>query len=316
MPPGHEYPIAPPPIAATPVESEKHAWLHKHPYLTTSIALASIILFALLIASARSGVSSSQQGTNWVGAGGVFFTGGRNLRQAERQSAEQVIKNESPETQLGYIPITPPSADGFEGDDGGDLSKLLALISQSVSGNNSALATSSGESAFSLIPQGLISIETYGKKLTPEQEALHTYGNEAGAILQSYESMHPNASQPLKDHAEDRQNADKARLVEQLGFDMALLGRELTSIEVVPAAIKAAHEAYATTYRIVGTNLTKVAGAKTDEEYLAAIEAYNQSVDSLSKRFFALVTLFGAHEVTFSQSETGSVFVFSQSFSF
>ena len=87
-------------------------------------------------------------------------------------------------------------------------------------------------------------------------------------------------------------------------------------LTTVPEEAKAAHSALATSYRIVGTNLTKIAATKTDEEFLTAVNTYNTGVEGLSKRFFVLVGIFAANNVTFSSSEPGSIFMFNPTFTF
>lgn len=316
MPPGHEYPIAPPPIEEqAEVAVEKKSLLKRHPYVDVAIGALALLFLVLLIVAARSGVSGSDMGDNWVGAGGVFFTGGRNLNQADRISAEQVIKDRSPDTELGYIPIAIPSADGGVDEDfANDLGKLLGQLTQGA--EQPAEPDPNTSSAFSFIPQGLISVATGARQPTKEAEELFTYGNEIGSYIQGYESLHLNAAQTLKDHAEDRTNPQKTELVDRLGYDMAALGRDFLQMQTVPQDIRAAHAAYATSYRIAGTNLTKIATTKTDEEYLDAIAAYNASVESLSKRFLILVGFFSAHNVVFSSSDPGSIFMFTPTISF
>lgn len=316
MPPGHEYPITPPP-ADTVAEPVKKSWVHRHPYLASSVAVIALLGLALSILATRTGVGANQSGDNWVGAGSVFFTGGQRLTETERLRAQDVVKQQSEQADLGYIPIASPleGTGAEEPSFGNDLTALLAQLVQPAAGNegNTNVETSS---AFSFIPQGLISIANTERQPTPEADALHTYGNDIGTYIQGFESMHSNSAQILKDHAEDRGNADKAAKVDQLGYELAALGRDLNLLETVPEDVKAAHSALSTSYRLVGTNLTKIAATKTDEEFLDAINAYNASVEGLSKRFFVLVGIFSANNVTFSSSEPGSIFMFNPTFTF
>lgn len=317
MPPGHEYPISPPPQTETVGTAEKRGWTHRHPYLAATIAVASLACIFLSVLTTRSGVGANENGRNWVGAGSVSFTGGRNTTESERLKAEETVKQLSHETELGYIPIASPIE---EADAGGkysnDLTALLAQLVQPTSGKTPLETSAETPNSFSFIPQGLISIANPERQLTPEAEALKTYGNTIGAHIQGFESMHSNSAQILKDHAEDRENTEKAERVSRLGYDIAELGRDLTLITDVPDIAKAAHSALATSYRIVGTNLTKIAATKTDEEFLGAINTYNASVEALSKRFFVLISIFTANSVTFSSSEPGSVFMFNSTFAF
>ena len=318
MPPSHEYPIAPTPVAevvaATP-PVEKKGWVHRHSYLTAALGTFFLIVLVVLIVAARSGVSGSDNANNWVGAGSVFFTGGRNLTQEDRMKAETAVKQQSPETQLGYIPLPTNAATAGGNDFGNDLTALLAQLTQPTKTSAGGGVDASVGSAFSFIPQGFISTNSSGKKLTRDQEALQAYGNELGTYIQGYESLHGNSAQMLKDQAEDRTNSDKAMQVKNLGYDMAALGRDMLQMTELPDSVKAAHQALATSYRIAGTNLTKIPDAKTDQEFLDAIAGYNESVESLSKRFFVMVGIFSANNVTFSSSDPGSIFMFNPNLS-
>lgn len=316
MPPGHEYPVTPPPPPETPVEIETKGWVHRHPYLAAAVAVLALLFVIVSIIAARSGVGANENGNNWVGAGSVFFTGGQRLTESERLKAQEVVKQQSQETELGYIPIASPlEGTGVEEGFGNDLTALLAQLVQPAAGQQGTVNVQAS-SAFSFIPQGFISVDSVDRQKTPEAEALHAYGNEVGTYIQGFEAMHSNSAQILKDHAEERGNAEKAAKVGQLGYEFAELGRDLNLIATVPDEVKAAHSALATSYRILGTNLTKVAATKTDEEFLEAVNAYNPSVEGLSKRFLVLVGIFAANNVTFSSSEPGSIFMFNPTFTF
>jgi hypothetical protein len=310
MPPSHQYPFTPTPEPA-PISAKK-GWVHRHPYVTAAIGAVALVILALAIVAARAGVSVGGAPTNWVGAGSVFFTGGRNLTESQRLTAEEIIKLRSPDTQLAYIPIQTQGQGSGETDFGNDLAKLLSLLTQPQ--GTSSVTSVDVQSAFSFIPTGFISIDS-PQRLSREAEVIKAYGNDIGTYIQGYESMHLNAPQILKDQAEDRTNPEKALNVKNLGYDMAALGRDLLQMQEVPKEAQAAHKALATSYRIAGTNLTKIADSTTDQQFLDAITVYNASAEALAKRFFALASIFSAHNVTFSSSEPGSVFMFNTNLS-
>jgi len=300
----HEYPVQLPPEPAS-VEVPKKGWLH-HPYIFTGAATFAILAVVVLIVTARSGVGGSEDAKNWVEAG-MIFQGGKSASEAERQRAQETAQKQQGDAELGHIQIATSVGEEVQ-DFGEDLTKLLALLAQPPA--TSTLSGSETPAVFAYIPQGLISISSGIKVRTAAQEALFTYGNEAGGRIQSFESMHGNMPQILKDQAEDRDNAEKKARVKQLGFDIASLGRELLDMQDVPQAVKTAHETYATSYRIVGTNLTKIADASGDDAYLAAIQTYNASVEAHAQRFAVLVGVFNANDVAFSPSNPGSAFMF------
>ena len=246
---------------------------------------------------------------------GEHFAGGnRSLTPEERIKAQEIVKQQSPDTKLGYIPLpatidTTAQTDTANPND--DFAKLLSQITQPTGSAPPSANTTLG--AYSFIPTGLITVDTNTRTRSPADDELFTYGNTVGSYIQSFESMNSNAAQILKDQAEDRTNPDKTDAIRRMGVAYAGLGRDLNLVDPVPAGAKAMHSAYATSYRILGTNLTKIATATTDKEYLDAIGTYNDSVDGLTKRFLALVALFAAHNITFSSSDPGSIFVFNSS---
>lgn len=312
MPPSHEYPFSQPPVEETPTPETKTSWVYRHPYLATSIAAFAVLVLFLSIFASRSGVSTSSGNTNWIGAS--IFLGLRG-NEAERLGTGGLRGQQPETTDVGYIPITVPSGDPeSESSLGNELAWLLAQLIQPK--GQSGTTTIDVSSSFSFIPQGLISTANTGKQLSGREAALHAYGNEVGTYIQGFEAAHTRSAQILTDHAEDRGNAEKAGRVDQLGYDMAELGFDLTQMDTVPEEARAAHTAFASAYRVVGTNLTKIAATKTDEEFLNAITAYNESVEALSRRFFILATVFSAQNVAFSSSDPGSVFTFNATPSF
>lgn len=302
---GHGYPLTP--TTETPPEA-RPSWVHAHPYLALCVLVGAALILVVGIVMSRSSVRTSTA-SNWSGGGSVFFgaTGG---------AVQSRGNTEQRGTTVDIGPIALPTATNetqpAETDYGSDLRTLLAQLSEST--QPSQQGTTGLESAFSFIPTGLISIVS-PSPTSPEAAALRTYGNTVGTYIKEYEDTHGNSAQILKDQVEDRGNAEKNERLRSLGYDLAALGKGLELIEGVPPEAKSAHDAFATSYRIVGTNLTKVASATSDDDYLKAIEAYNSSVEALSKRFSVLVGVFSAHSVTFSPSDPGSAFMFNANLS-
>lgn len=313
MPPEHEYPVAVTP-ESTPENAipAKPNWMHRHPFLTTIMGVGALLIVILGIVTSRLGVQGAVSNTNWSGTNSIFSGGLREATEAARLRAEDAVKRQSTDVELGNIAISNTPV-GEEPATDIDFVQLLASLIQPKSATGTVQVDVS--SAFSFIPQGLVAAGMPETKRTAEQEVLHSYGNEVGTLVQGFEASHTNSIPTLKDHAEDRGNADKAKLVNNLGYDIAAFGRDLSQMQNVPPAAAAAHSALATTYRLVGTNLTKIAETKTDEQFLDAINTYNASVESLSKRFFVLVSIFTANNVNFTSGEAGSIFMFTPTLS-
>lgn len=313
MPPEHEYPIAVTQgNAAENTVQEKAGWMHRHPYLTTTIAVGTLLVLLIGIVTSRLGVQGAQTNTNWGGTGSIFSGGLQQATEAARLKAEEAIKQRSQDVELGHIPVNTNPADQEPAEEI-DFVELLSSLIQPKNATGTVQVDVS--TAFSFIPQGLVSTSIQETKYSPAQEALHAYGNEVGTLVQGFEASHTNSIPILKDHAEDRGNAEKAKEVDNLGYALAAFGRDLGQLQNIPPEAAAAHSALATTYRQVGTNLTKIAATTNDEQFLEAVNTYNASVESLSKRFFVLVSVFTANNITFSPSEPGSVFMFTGSLS-
>jgi hypothetical protein len=79
----------------------------------------------------------------------------------------------------------------------------------------------------------------------------------------------------------------------------------------VPSQAVEAHKALAQSYIQAGTRLSAIADAKSDADFLKAIEAYNAAADTLANRYIDLTVIFSLSGVTFSQDDPGSIFMFS-----
>lgn len=280
--------------------------IESHPYLAVSIVVIILIAIGLIVILQRLSVNPSHSGNVWGTLGKVQLGSGPGTRVSPLQTGQTIPKGTSTDTlniPLPTYPIT-PIGDVVSDD------ALADLLTQ-LSTTTSASAISNNSDAYSLIPTGLISLTTPGPRDTKDQAAIRTYGNAAGTLVQSFESMHSNASYTLKDHAEDRSDELKTRLVADLGMEYEFLGKELALVADVPSTLRAAHLAYAQSYQKVGKQLQSIAQSTSDEAYLKAIEGYNASVEELSKKFVALVTLFDVYKVRFTATEPGSVFMFS-----
>jgi hypothetical protein len=293
-----------PPLETPP--TEKVTLLQRiehHPYFAVTTGVLLMFTIGVAIVLERSAGPTGGGWEAWGGAGGISVFGDR-----ARTAPQDPTRLGSPtDVELGFIPL--PTVIGDEADEpAAELAELLALLSHPSAGVHAT--TSASASAFSFIPSGFV-VSDPVRKRTPLEESLHMYGNKVGALVESFENIQRNSATTLKNHVEDRTNEEKIEEVRRLGYSFAQLGSELSKLDDIPASAKGMHAAYATQYRILGTNLIKVADTKDDEAFLSAINAYNESSDALTKRFLALVTLFGANNVTFSSFDAGRIFMFS-----
>ena len=170
--------------------------------------------------------------------------------------------------------------------------------------------------AYLAIPQGLLSTST-PKTRTPSQEALYRYGNGAGAIIKAFDSGHPDEQLVLTAQAKDRGSLQKAQALRDLAKDIGSIGTQLLALSNVPESARAANTDLGTRYQKVGELLALVADAGDDDaRALAAITAYNAVADAFTRSFVGLATLFALNNVSFSSTDGGSAFTFSNASGF
>gem|GEM_PF-726591 len=310
QPKPEEVPISP--VAEN--TSKKISWVHRHLYLSVTIAVCGMLVLGTALVVQRTDVNAANSSGAWGGAGGMFFGTIKNAMPGG-PTAEDVVRLQSPQDSYAAIPIYTPSSQDPEKPSGiDDITTLLAELVQQIP--VTASSQLSNPDAFSFIPQGLVSTEpTTGKKRTPDQEKLYSYGNEVGTYIKGYEDTHFGSAQILKDHVEDRTNPDKIRGLKILGADMQQLGVDLGNITNIPESVANAHRIYGNAYYAAGGNLLLIAETTTDEEFVNAITKYNAIVERLSSQFQLLVAIFGMNEVTFSSSDPGNIFMFNPNLS-
>ena len=81
----------------------------------------------------------------------------------------------------------------------------------------------------------------------------------------------------------------------------------------MPQEVAPANKNLAESYRAMGGKLRLIPDANTDEEKIQAMLGYNATVETFTKHYIALVTLFSLSGAIFRNDEPGSVFMFSGS---
>jgi len=250
---------------------------------------------------------TTQPVSTWSRAGGFVL-------QAQEPTA---ITRETPN-------LTIPKASGISGDYSvievthpidGTVSTLpdewKSLLTQLVDRTENTKTTEATEtSAYSFIPQGLISVTETTSNRTAEQEDLYDYGNRVGLLIGTFETSHTNMISVLKDAYADRKNEGKRAAAERIGTDYEALGKEIATLPDVPTSVQSMHAAIAHSYQDAGKKLVAKLRTQTDEEFLIAMNVYNESVLQFTKNFVALATYFSAQGVRFSESDPGKIFTF------
>lgn len=283
------------------------SWIRRHPYAAVSAVAGLLLIIGALIVESRTATQPSTLSV-WGGSGAPLLN--------PTSYTPGTIVSERPST-LGDTSVSPiyipPRAQDSEAPapETLDFDTFVASL-VSPAGTKSVAATTSSDTglSYSLIPRGLIATETSTRSRSPEQQALFTYGNDAGSYIQTYEDSNKNASVALRDQAEDRQNPQKMQAVKLVAAGLITAGESLLGMEDLPSSVASIHKALAQSYIESGRALSKVPDANGDDAFLAAINAYNSTADVLVKNYVALATMFPLAGVTFSTQDPGSVFMF------
>ena len=165
--------------------------------------------------------------------------------------------------------------------------------------------------AYPVVPPQLFSSDTTAAPArTDGQQALYTYGNLAGAYIKAYEQTHTNDSAVVQNYFDDRSSAANATALTALGNDLKGVGMNLKGIESVPTVARTIHTTLANSYIDIGTKLSVVPKAQTNDEIIGAINTYDDALGVYVKSYIALVLLFSQNGVVFGPNEPGSVFMF------
>ena len=205
----------------------------------------------------------------------------------------------------GPITLTQP--------DDTDFRALIASLSEPQVSVAASSSVSALPSTYSFIPQGLLGTTSPAIR-TATQQQLYDYGNEAGAIVQNFESTHTDMTLALQNQFQDPTNADKIAALDTLAGGLGSTGAELLSISYVPPQAASLNTSLGNDYKTMAAKLALVGSAQGDQGRGDAMKAYNQAADSFIKHYVALVMVFSSYGVSFSSGDPGSVFTFSGGF--
>lgn len=285
-------------------------WIISHPYIA---ALLGIVFVAggVFVVRSQTTTPSEEPPVRWTGPSSFLSdTEGyaRNDSENERESIYSAVQSGPP---FYYDPSAPALA--FEGSAPEfDYEAFISMLTQKDS-DSGAPENATTFDAYSFIPNGLISTSAPQETQTSVQQALRIYGNTAGAIIQSFESQLQSSPQILKDQFEDRGNAQKNAALTDLAESLANVGYKMEEMTNVPEEIATTHMGVAQSYQEMGQKLADIAKKTSEQAAVDAILTYSDAVEEYIKNYASLSTLFSLHEVTFSNGEPGSVFVFSGS---
>ena len=287
-------------------------WAHEHPYLSALIAAAAFLVFGTLIVGYRTAQPQSGDLQVWGGAPDAFLDATSYEPGSATFTETQVIGSGNVPPFSALTPSKRGDAQSGEGS-GFDMSAFVAALSGQNTADENPPASGSLDLSLSytFIPSGLVATTTKGPRRSELQESLYQYGNDVSSHISTFEDGHMNAGQVLTDQLQDRQNPQKAQAVRNIGMALQETGKNLQRMEQVPSVVSAAHAALAKSYINAGIQLAKVPEAQGDNDFLAAIQAYNTTADQLGRDHVVLANIFAGAGVTFAPSDPGSVFSFS-----
>ena len=288
-------------------------WLRTHPYSSALGAAALLVLIGAYVVVSRAIQPIGTGPTAWGGEAVPLLNPTSYGPIQNSRQGDDVMR----QVQDGppYTYIAPSFSTSASSDEGSsyDFDAFIAKLTKESAPKGQADTNGDDAflSAYAFIPRGLISTTTVRSTRTPLQQDLYNYGNDIGSTIESFEQQHSNTVQILKVQVEDRASLEKAAAVVKIGRDLEELGKMLSAMEPVPSAMASSHNALAQSYIEIGTNLALVPGAERDSDFIGAIQTYNASADTFVKNYVQLVSLFGAHGVTFAAIDAGRVFMFS-----
>jgi hypothetical protein len=290
-------------------------WITAHVYVAVILLAGLLLLSGALVVQDRTSFPLSQGTVTWGGTGGLPLFGNSENPWPQRIRTADILSS-SVGVEHSYIPFNMKKNDPtIIGDTSAslDLETLLAQLSSPSGGATSVDVEDRGLDIYSFVPRGLISTETAAVNRTPAQQELFEYGNRAGAYIRAFDDSHKNMIVLLKDAYEDRVNAQKQSAAKKIGLDYQELARDLLDMGQVPSSVSQMHRALANSYNDVGRLMIAKLETTTDEEFLDAMNRYNESALQFTRAYVTLITYFSIAGVQFSKNDPGSVFMFTAS---
>ncbi len=282
------------------------SWIRAHSYASL-FALASLILLAVLIFVVGAQPIFPGDASSTVSNGTIFPTG----YAVENTQSIPPTNISPPMTIASSSTAMPPSQQETSQSTPVSQPPFTSPPPTTTNPPDTSTGDSLLSQVYALIPSGITTLQaTQTTKRTSEQQALYTYGNEAGLAILSFENAHADMAQDLKNWVDDRGNAAYKTSVISIANDMATAGASLVALTDVPTSASAANQNLAKSLQTAADNLKAMTAASSDSALVDAMKTYNASADEFTASYIALADLFTLHEVQFSQSDTGSAFTF------
>lgn len=292
-------------------------WIREHPYAST-FALAGIVLAAITILVGGSRIDYLVQRPATPSSDGSIFPAAQTAPTTDNTPA--FIETSVPRYSASgsYSSAPAPEGSAAQSTDSSDSpdSALSALLSsfyqpQQTQAPDTSVGDALLREIYALIPSGVTVFGgTRTPTHTPQQQALFAYGNDAGQAILAFLNAHTDMTDDLKNWFDNRTSAAYKAPVLQIANDMAEAGAALATLSNVPPSAASANQRLAKSLQDAAAKLKAITAAGSDGNIAEAMKTYNASADEFTKSYIALADLFTLHQVTFSQSDTGSAFTF------
>ena len=296
-------------------------WIRLHPY-SSALAIASVlIVVGALFVESRTATVAPTSISAWGATDGSALNTDLSPVPLNTSSAQTDLNTTNYGTRtLPYVSndIGATASSTILGNNTYNATDfkafVTALLHQSAgAGKPGSNSPDGGINPWDYIPAGLISTETPPvKSRTALQQELFRYGNDAGALVQQYDTGHQDQVQVFKDALASRNDHSKEAALERIGEDLETTGAEIAQVGDVPSTATSNNAALSKSYTQSGKSLIMVAQALSgyDADLVKTIQSYDATVNGFVKSYVALAGVFANYGVTFGPNDPGKVFTF------
>ena len=308
------------------------SWFHEHLTLVYGITVGLIVVAGAVLVSNKFSTNSESTQYTWGSyGGGNRFVPTENLNQSltkplplkEQFSVADLFHNleTNPERTnasfvAGNIPIVSAiknstSTVGTFKFDEASIEQLLASLKPSA--KTQALPGAQQGVAYYYVPKN-ISVPPPPPNIerSETQLALYNYGNDAGTPIELYATLWGSTQAFIhRGFVEDRSDPEKVAELLRLADGLSDVAASLKELENIQAQVTKQRARLVKAYEAMAEKTRAIAGAKTDDAVLAAVESYNTTADDFLIAYLSVASVFSLNGVTFSPEESGRVFVYS-----
>ena len=204
------------------------------------------------------------------------------------------------------------------GNSNSDIQSLFqGLLGEKILSQTPLGASQGSNQSDLLLWNGLFSnegvVELSANADTPTQAALRAYTNELGRAVTTFNRSHANQVTLLDAFVTEYTQEENKEAVRALGESYLQLAADIQTL-TPPEQIRTTHTSMHEGYAAVGTLLSNITQATSDEDLIERLLTYNKASEAVAKSHVSLITTLSANGVAFQSHEAGSVFSFTPTF--